>query len=482
MPEMSAPILLGSETKAPEPETPEPRESEFARVEALLALRTRSFGSLQQELDRRDRLLREALDRISTVSSAEIAALRSRYDTAADRAVEAELARAELRFALDETRAQLTAAPHAGPVRASTDAPALYARVTELQQAEEELKARLKQTERDRDAAAARNRDLERKAHEAAELLAAATRQEHAVRAAASSREHALRGERAGLQARLAETERAWQSAAVRQRKLTQRGEELEIKLSEVKTERSEVALLAHARSTRVSELEQALSVEQLQVRSLRAQITAQTEASEAERERLQERVRTLEAREQLPERANADMPGSSTQQLNEFLTTLEQPLRQLDAALDNLQPVPRAHPVTHALRSEPEVDATLTANETRDARDAYFNEQLASAARRIHELEAALLAKTRAAPAAAPATATASSRTAPPPPRTEAGRLVEDLAKERARRRKLAVTVRALQAASESGEAVGPWIEDLVDILAEGGSLPPKNSSTPST
>ncbi|MEY4578197.1 MAG: hypothetical protein RL701_2900, partial [Pseudomonadota bacterium] len=66
MPEMSAPILLGSETKAAEPETPEPRESEFARVENLLALRTRNLGSLQRELDRRDRLLRDALDRIST--------------------------------------------------------------------------------------------------------------------------------------------------------------------------------------------------------------------------------------------------------------------------------------------------------------------------------------------------------------------------------------------------------------------------------
>ncbi|MEY4581403.1 MAG: hypothetical protein RL701_6106, partial [Pseudomonadota bacterium] len=412
----------------------------FARVENLLALRTRNLGSLQRELDRRDRLLRDALDRISTASAAEIASLRSRYDTAADRAVEAELARAELRFALDETRAQLTAAPHAGAVRPGTDAPALYARVTELQQSEEQLKARLKQTERDRDAAAARNRDLERKAHEASDLLGAATRQEHAVRAAAASREHALRGERAGLQARLSETERAWQSAQTRASqspKLDQRLKELETKLVEVTTERSEVTVLAHARAVRVLELEQALSLEQQQVRSLRAQITAhtaQTEAHEVERERLQELVRALEMREQ---RASASVQ-----------------------------------------------DASL-ANETRDARDAYFNEQLADAARRIHELEAALLAKTRDTSPAVPAAATsaapaAPSRTLPPPPRTEAGKLVEDLAKERARRRKLAVTVRALQAASESGEAVGPWIDDLVDILAEGGSLPPKNASTP--
>ena len=60
---------------------------------------------------------------------------------------------------------------------------------------------------------------------------------------------------------------------------------------------------------------------------------------------------------------------------------------------------------------------------------------------------------------------------------RANAARLSDDLAKERARRRKMAVTVRALQAAADSGEAPGPWIEELVSVINEGGSsLPPKH------
>jgi hypothetical protein len=33
---------------------------------------------------------------------------------------------------------------------------------------------------------------------------------------------------------------------------------------------------------------------------------------------------------------------------------------------------------------------------------------------------------------------------------------------------------VRALQAAAESGEAIAPWIDELMRILTEGVSIPP--------
>jgi hypothetical protein len=57
---------------------------------------------------------------------------------------------------------------------------------------------------------------------------------------------------------------------------------------------------------------------------------------------------------------------------------------------------------------------------------------------------------------------------------RASATRLSDDLAKERSRRRKLGATVRALEAANQSGESVGPWIEELLELLSEGASIPP--------
>jgi hypothetical protein len=57
---------------------------------------------------------------------------------------------------------------------------------------------------------------------------------------------------------------------------------------------------------------------------------------------------------------------------------------------------------------------------------------------------------------------------------RANAARVADDLAKERARRRKLAVTVRAMQAAAESGENTAPWLDELIGILNEGASIPP--------
>jgi chromosome segregation ATPase len=59
---------------------------------------------------------------------------------------------------------------------------------------------------------------------------------------------------------------------------------------------------------------------------------------------------------------------------------------------------------------------------------------------------------------------------------RANATRLSDDLTRERTRRRKMAVTLRALQAASESGESLGPWIEELMSLINEGSSLPPKS------
>jgi len=190
---------------------PEPEESEFARLEALLAQRTRSLANLQRESERRDRLLREALDRIEATSTRELSALRRQYESAVDRAVEAELARAELRFALDEALAQLAAAPAVGTAETRPDVQPLYARLAELQQHEEYLRTCLRASEQERDLARLRSRELEQ---QLGQVVAAADTSWLGERPSASEREDALLGERAGLAARLEEAERAWAALA----------------------------------------------------------------------------------------------------------------------------------------------------------------------------------------------------------------------------------------------------------------------------
>jgi hypothetical protein len=408
--ETSAPILLGG-ARSSEPEVTDPQESEFARIEALLALRTRNLGTLQREFDRRDRLLREALERLGVSSGQELATLRQRHDAAIDRALEAEFACAELRFALDETRAQLTAAPTSAAPTATavgTDTQVLRARVSELEQCEQQMRTRLHAVEQEKIASAERVTTLER------ELLDARTRLERSELTWAQERsvqdggQDALAGERAGLQLRLDEVERAWRSAAGRAHVAQVRHDETREKLVASQAERAELSLRVQASGARALELEQALAVTQQELTRLRAELTAvhhertaQTEAFDAER--------------------------------HGFQAQLHQVGGQVSGG------------------------------------DAQLLEALSAAQRRVSELETALSSR--------PAPAPANSEAPETRPDVSPGPLVDALTAERAKRRKLAVTVRALQAASEAGEAIAPWIDELVDLLAEYTSLPPRTA-----
>lgn len=114
------------------------------------------------------------------------------------------------------------------------------------------------------------------------------------------------------------------------------------------------------------------------------------------------------------------------------------------------------------------------------------MDEQLRQKDTRIEELEAMLAAEKQArqsspadreARAAARDVNVATLKGELIDVRQNATRLSDDLTKERTRRRKMAVTVRALQAATESGEAPGPWIEELMALINEGSfSLPPRS------
>lgn len=359
---------------------------EVARLEALLFARTRSHGGLQRELERRERLFREALVRISTSTSQEFSALRTGYDAAVARAIEAEVARAELTFALDETRAQLTAAAPAGYVGAQDLSPGVYAATADR-----------------------------------AALVA-----ENAENAELRGRFEALRGELNGLRARLTESELAWTAAVVHSQKLEQRVSATQDRLNQLRGEAAELTLLAQTRAARIAELSQAAALDQQELRTLRAQVVAANaaqvalgEAREADRQLWAERLQKHEEREQEAWTAAAAAVARAEARLREFLETLGEPLRELDTALD-------------ALNSP--------------------GEQRSEAAQPSARFDVS-----------------AEARSAEPAPVSAAkpGRIADELASERDRRTKLVAAVRALQAATQSGEPTKPWIEELVELVA---------------
>jgi hypothetical protein len=246
MPEMSAthsldaerllePALSGTDPQAfQNPVQPEeleaPSDQELARLEALLYTRTQHSRTISNELSRCDRLLREALDRIPSLASSELQALRRGYDAAVERAIEAEVARAELTFALDETRAQLTAAPTPGAsgavVGQKAAAPGVYARIAELEEVEGNLHARLVLAEQDRETTQQRTKELTREQvelNERVELLMARERALQDALDQRAAREHVLRAERNGVSARADETERAFRSLSLRMQQIEQR-------------------------------------------------------------------------------------------------------------------------------------------------------------------------------------------------------------------------------------------------------------------
>jgi hypothetical protein len=298
---------------APPAEPVESEElSETERLEALLFARTRSHGSLQRELERKDRIVREALLRMSSSTSLEFSALRAGYDAAVARAIEAELARAELTFTLDETRAQLTAT--AAEVDAAVDmgagvgaqhrAPSVYANGVDL----------------------------------------APQARPAAVSSGLAAQLEAMRGELSGVRARALEAEAAWQSAHALTQKLQQRLRTAQTRVDELRSETAELTLLAQTRAARIAELTQVSGLDQQEIRAQRAQIAtattaqiAQGDAREADRQLWSDRFSQQEEREQAAWKAASEAVARSESRLREFLVSLEQPLKDLDGALDAL-------------------------------------------------------------------------------------------------------------------------------------------------
>jgi chromosome segregation ATPase len=589
------PVASGpSESNRPAPEA----ESEFARLEQLLSARTRERRELAVELERRGALLRDACTRLSELAPrAAESQLRNERDGAVARAVEAEVARAEAMFKLDEVVGQLLALggqrpPDSQPTAARE--PTLASRLLELDELKQMADARVLLLEhelaheRGRMASAVRERvegiehfefELSQARGEssaARQMLAEAERASGAVRAelellraeldgarsathdaenesavlrsqleseratlrdeASSARgslqteletERALRldsdseltalradlaneraqlnaisererdalatagaelqrvrgelqhardalvGELDGLRFRMIEAETALRGNAERLGRAQHQVRELEHKLHAARAERANESARVEALLVRLQEAVHARAADQEQLRALRMEREQSAAApmledlrAELTRERAARAALITQLTAAASDQPNDAARAYATQQmrleaLRACLLELRLPLVEFESGLERIAQGEGLGPVS----AEP-LDQDLVSA---------LEEQLRARELRIQELESALNERERPERAASRELSTLKGELIDV--RANAARLSDDLAKERARRRKMAVTVRALQAATDSGEAPGPWIEELVAVVNEGGSsLPPRS------
>jgi predicted nucleic acid-binding Zn-ribbon protein len=264
-------------------------------------------------------------------------------------------------------------------------------------------------------------------------------------------------------------------------------------KLADLRTALSVARGHAQGLRARADESEQALSG--VRARALRAEhaarealdklVVARAEAAERQ---VEGQAATQRARELQQELATAEQSGrqlqNEVQRVREALNALQgehrQRLQELhgtlkatrEAALELgasvIDVVSGAR--TPATAPEAEVSEELTVPGTSLGFEAVeaLEKKLQVSEARVQELEAALAGR------ASREVGVSTLKGELIDVRASAARVADDLAKERARRRKIGVTVRALQAASESGEDVAPWVEEVLAILAEGATIPP--------
>lgn len=276
--------------------------AEVAALETLLADRARQLEQQQSELSRTRALLRDALERFETGigagSEQGAAGLRRERDLAVGRALEAEAARADIRFRLDEVMGHLAAAGAAPAALADT------------QEARDVAQAQLVLAQQDLLDARSSARAFERELAETREQLelSAMTPARLAERSAGGlEAEHAaaLQGERDGLRARADESERAFAAAHAA----------LAATHDQLARARAELASAAEERRGlvgRVAELEQALARE----KQNRAELEVELSRARAERMAVSEEL--SRAHDEVSQ-ARASAQGRDTERARAF-------------------------------------------------------------------------------------------------------------------------------------------------------------------
>jgi hypothetical protein len=442
-------------------------EDDVARLESLLAVRARERQDLAAELSRRTGLLRDAMARFADLpaSAPEVAPrvadsnveamvhFAAQRDAAVARALEAEAARAEALFRLDEALGHLRMAQQSAGQDAELQGKVrgLRVRLAESEEAREIAEARLMLAEQDLDDAGMKVTEQKRKAQELTEQLELMIVQAHSADGAHASKLADLRtalsvarGHAQGLRARADESEQALSGVRARALRAEHAAREALDKLVVARAEAAERQVEGQAATQRARELQQELATAEQSGRQLQNEVQRVREALNAlqgeHRQRLQELHGTLKA-------------------------TREAAL-ELGASVIDVVSGAR----TPATAPEAEVSEELTVPGTSLGFEAVeaLEKKLQVSEARVQELEAALAGR------ASREVGVSTLKGELIDVRASAARVADDLAKERARRRKIGVTVRALQAASESGEDVAPWVEEVLAILAEGATIPP--------
>lgn len=344
-------------------------DGELSRLEALLAERARTLGEERAEVARLRALLNGALERLDSVAAAAETAGRAAApaelvrarDLAVARALEAEVARAETRFKLDEALGHLAitagspgarpegerpapASPEAERVdvahaRLSGTVRGLEAALAESQEAREMLEARLLLMEHDLGDARIANRLLQRELAEAREQfelqLIAARRTEERYQGGLTAGEAApLKAETDGLRARCDEAERALAVAAREQGSassahrdlLTKNGELQQALAREIENRQEVVAELGRGHAERMM-----LGDELTRVRAELAEARAQPGQTEA---RSQQQARAALTAELEATRASAAEARAELARKVDTLRATRVQLDELGAAL----------------------------------------------------------------------------------------------------------------------------------------------------
>ncbi|HKU41422.1 MAG TPA: hypothetical protein VJR89_24865 [Polyangiales bacterium] len=396
---------------------------------------------LEDELAReRERVAAAVRDRVETAEHFELEISQTRAE-ARKHQLDAERARAQL----EAERERLQRERQAALQEAQRALDVLR------EQAEQERAGFRSELENDRQAQLAQleaeRAELQANSEREREALHAASNELTRVRAELQGARDTLVGELDGQRFRLIEAEQALRSNTERLSRTQHQLRELEHKLDAARSERANQSARAEALAVQLQE--------KPELEELRADLG---------RERAARAALAVQLTAASPEGADYAAQQARLEALRACLLEMRRPLVEFEASLNDIA------------RGEGGVGASVTIDaEMLTA----LEEELRAKDLRIQELETALreLRSERDKPQRDVARDVSTLKGELIDVRANATRLSDELAKERARRRKMAVTVRALQAATESGEAPGPWIEELVSVINEGGSsLPPKS------
>jgi DNA repair exonuclease SbcCD ATPase subunit len=294
----------------------EPWLEELARLEALLVERATRCRALASEVERRGALCRDLSRRLEALAgtgmqggagqpaagSADLTRSNAERDRAVDRALEAEAGRALLGFERDEALGRLAqlqaSAETAGPVAA----PGVELDFARVDGARRGLTAALAEAQEARDVLDARlllaQQDLEDTRHQlgGARRELAELREQHegeglhwnsgrARQAELELQAETLAGERAGLQARSAEAERAFTLLAARHQTARERLKSARGELAELQSDAAELKLSNVALSAQLDDAEGRIRQERQRMQDLAAEV--------AERDHLIARIET---------------------------------------------------------------------------------------------------------------------------------------------------------------------------------------------